>query len=179
MRKIKYTLNDILAIDNYIMTLASYEVSRGLMLSVENYDEYIQFQKNVKKQFNEFKRMIQCNECSIDELEQVVINRHGPVYNKYRNMDLIDSVNEYIMDNENSKNSKDDLFSINMDDFYEFLKYFNGMMDGIKKDDEGSIKINNDFSIPIKQDLPVKNNKKVTKTAKKKDIKDENKKNEN
>ena len=129
-RNFKYTLNDVLAMDQYLMSMASYEVSKGLMVYPDNFDDFLDFQKKIKKQFVEFKKMIQNNECTIEELEQSVINLHGPIYNKYRNMSLNDSIEEYIKDYKDQEEMTDAGYLgygeklSNASDFFSILKDF-------------------------------------------------------
>ncbi len=91
----KYSLHDILLMDQYIMELASYESTKGLLLYPTDIDSLIKLQQSTRSNFNQFKKMIQNNECSIDELEQMVINRYGPIPNADSNMTFEETIEHY------------------------------------------------------------------------------------
>jgi len=91
----RYSLHDILLIDQYIMELASYESSKGLLLYPTDIDSLIKLQQSTRSNFNQFKKMIQNNECSIEELEQMVINRYGPIPNADSNMTFEETIEYY------------------------------------------------------------------------------------
>lgn len=81
--------------DQYIMELASYESTKGLLLYPTDIDSLIKLQQSTRSNFNQFKKMIQNNECSIDELEQMVINRYGPIPNADSNMTFEETIEHY------------------------------------------------------------------------------------
>lgn len=88
----KYNLQEVINMDQYVMRLAAYESTQGMINMPKGIDDMIEFQKETQRQFNFFKRMIQNSECTLDELEQMVLTRHGPVPNPYRNQSMGDAL---------------------------------------------------------------------------------------
>jgi hypothetical protein len=91
----RYSLNDILLMDQYIMDLASYESTKGMLIYPTDIDSLIKLQQSTRSNFNQFKKMIRNNECSIEELEQMVISRHGPIPNSSSNMTFQETIESY------------------------------------------------------------------------------------
>ena len=112
---IKYTLNDILKIDQYLMNIAAYEVSYGLMKHPDNIDAAIEFNKKTINQFKQFKMMIKNNECTLEELEQMVIRRHGAISDPYSKMSFDEALSAISMED------KDDEV---IDSFEGFVRLF-------------------------------------------------------
>jgi hypothetical protein len=81
--------------DQYILELASYESSKGLLLYPTDIDSLMKLQQSTRSNFKQFKKMIQNNECSIEELEQMVINRYGPIPNADSNMTFEETIEHY------------------------------------------------------------------------------------
>jgi hypothetical protein len=92
-RKKKYSLDEVIRMDQHLMNLSAYEASNGMTALPADIDEVVQFQKDVKRQFNYFKRLIQCKECTFEDVEQMVIRRNGPVANPYAHMTMSEALN--------------------------------------------------------------------------------------
>lgn len=111
VNKIRYSLSDVIKMDQYLMSLAAYEASEGMLSMPYDMDSALEFQSAVTKNFRNFKRMIKRDECTIDEIEQMVISKHGPIINPYRNMttsQALDAMaNEPIEEPENIPNLLD------------------------------------------------------------------------
>jgi septum formation inhibitor MinC len=120
MPKKKYNLNQIIMMDQHLMGLAAYELSQGMKILPLTQDELIDFNRRINKQFVQFKKMIQLNECTFDELEQMVLRRHGAVPNPYANMSM-DEVLEEISNEEDNKEQ---------DDIESFLDYLIDSLQG-------------------------------------------------
>lgn len=88
----RYTIHDAMQMDQRIMGLASYEVSEGMMRIPSDIDDISSFQKEMMAQFKQFKQMVQRDECSINDIEQMVILRHGPVVNPYAKLTMSESL---------------------------------------------------------------------------------------
>lgn len=98
----KYTLNDILKIDQYLMNIAAYEVSAGLMKHPDNIDAAMEFSRKTINQFKQFKMMIKNNECTLDELEQMVIRRHGAISDPYSKMSFDEALSAISMEDKDN-----------------------------------------------------------------------------
>ena len=88
----KYSLQEVMRMDQYLMSLAAYESSQGMIALPQDVDTATEFHNDVKQQFNVFKRMIQHNECNLEELEQMVLRRHGPIPNPYARMTMSETL---------------------------------------------------------------------------------------
>lgn len=82
--------------DQLLFQLATYETTSGLAFVPADIDEAINIQRCIAKKFNFFKRMIQNGECTLEELQQLVITRNGPVPNKNHNLSLEESLEEML-----------------------------------------------------------------------------------
>ena len=81
--------------DQYIMELASYESTQGMLIYPTDFESILKLQEKTRSNFHQFKKMIQNNECSIEELEQMVINRHGPIPNANSKMTFQETIEHY------------------------------------------------------------------------------------
>jgi hypothetical protein len=75
----KYSFNDIMQIDQWLMQFASYEASKGFLKIPTSMEDMVELQKQTSNNFRYFKRLIQTNECTLEDIEQMVIKRHGAV----------------------------------------------------------------------------------------------------
>jgi len=113
----RYTLNDILKMDQYLMNISAYEVSAGLMYHPHDVDSAMQFNRKVIKQFQQFKLMIQNNECTLEEVEQMVIRRHGAIADPYSKMSFNEALEAISMEDKNAFNDQSDSFTSFVDMF--------------------------------------------------------------
>jgi hypothetical protein len=119
----RYSLPEIMQMDQYLMNLAAYESSEGMITVPQTIDDAIKFQQTIKHQFNVFKRMIQCNECTLEELEQMVLRRHGPIPNPYSNMTIDETLEEISKEEEVEKEEEQipDFLSMFIQEFQNSL----------------------------------------------------------
>ncbi|MFA7219758.1 MAG: hypothetical protein WC119_04570 [Synergistaceae bacterium] len=82
----RYSLSDVIKMDQYLMSLAAYEASEGMLSMPYDMESALKFQSSVTQNFRNFKNMIKRDECTINEIEQMVVSKHGPIINPYRNM---------------------------------------------------------------------------------------------
>lgn len=92
----RYSLSEAMQIDQHIMQLAFYETTQGMLLNINSMEEVMKLQDKVKDNFNYFKKMIQQSECTMDELEQLVVKRHGPVVNEDKNLSIDESLDKIV-----------------------------------------------------------------------------------
>ena len=90
----KYSLREIMAMDQLLFQLATYETTCGLAFIPEDMDQLLEINKSIAKKFNFFKRMIQNSECTLDELQQLVIAKNGPIPNEYHNLTFDESLDK-------------------------------------------------------------------------------------
>ncbi len=90
----KYSLQEAIIADQYLLQLAAYESSKGMVRINNSIDDNLDLQKQIAKQFNYFKRLIQNGEASLDDIEQMVISMNGPVFNPYRNLTVAETLKE-------------------------------------------------------------------------------------
>ena len=107
------------------MELATYEVTKGVMMTIKGRDEFIDFQNKIGRQFNHFKRMIQLNECTLEELEQMVINRYGAIANPYSNMSFSESLDHFANKSDSDEQINDDQVIVDIfNDFFGQLRLY-------------------------------------------------------
>lgn len=73
-----YSIDEVANMDKDLNYLAFYEVTKGMYHVIESGEKYTELQKKVAKKFNEFKKMIQCGECSLEFITQQVLKKNGP-----------------------------------------------------------------------------------------------------
>jgi len=101
-----YTLNEALLIDQYILNLASYETSNGLMIPINDVESLIKMQKETQLRFYQFKKMIRNGECTIEELERMVIDKNGPIYSSLNKMTYMEVASHYAKQDGDSGDKK-------------------------------------------------------------------------
>jgi len=76
------------------MELASYESTKGLLVHPTSIDSLIKIQEETRLRFCQFKQMVRNGECTIQELEQMVINKYGPIH-KASDITLQETIETY------------------------------------------------------------------------------------
>ena len=156
MPKYRMSLSEARRYDRLLMELASYEVSKGLAPThIETGGELIDFQKEVLKKFNYFKKLVQTGEITLDELEDDVVSRNGPFYVEPEKH--IDDLDKFVEDYDKAESEKlkepemvtdSSLGSILRDIVSDFssdpkveLRFMdvNGFIDCIEEDDEDEL----------------------------------------
>ena len=86
---------DAIQIDMAIYQLAAYDFANGLLMVPETADQFIEMQKGIAKKFNYFKKSIQNNEITFEEIQRSVINKNGPFpIKKMTSDEIVDKVME-------------------------------------------------------------------------------------
>ena len=86
---------DAMQIDMAIYQLAAYDFANGLLMVPETADQCIEMQKGIAKKFNYFKKSIQNNEITFEEIQRSVINKNGPFpIKKMTSDEIVDKVME-------------------------------------------------------------------------------------
>ena len=75
----KYSLNEIYDMDQRLLNLAAYEVTKGLIFIPRKIEDLANLQKKTAEKFNEFKMMIQRGSCTLDFIQDTVLAKNGPV----------------------------------------------------------------------------------------------------
>ena len=101
----RYSIREVMQMDQLLFQLATYEATQGLAFVPSDMDDALSIQKTIAKQFNFFKRMIQNGECTLEELQQLVVTRNGPIANKYHNSSFDESLEMMSQDPEKNKTS--------------------------------------------------------------------------
>ena len=166
--KRKFTLQEVIQMDQYLMQLASYEASRGMMRMPSSMEEFVSIQEETANNFKYFKRLIQTQECNFDELEQMVISRYGALPSANKTNTLNETLKEICEKKEDEEPTTEDLI------------IFSALMEGLRQSlPEGVIMLGpvssqehfNDFdSVPTPKTLEKKvtpKTKKVTPKTKK------------
>ena len=118
-----YTLGDVLKIDNYLFELASYEVSKGLMKVPSTVEDVVELNPKMQKQFVYFKSLIRTGECTLEELEGLVVKRHGSYYSPDRNLTFSEAMSKILEEPEPYQDiEEDDLIYGKEGDDDDFLK---------------------------------------------------------
>jgi hypothetical protein len=73
------TLREAQKLDEKVFSLASYDVTMGLMPSVTSMSDVKDLQVKLFQRFNEFKGMIQRGECTFTQLEDDVVARNAAI----------------------------------------------------------------------------------------------------
>lgn len=149
----RYTIHDAMQMDQRIMGLASYEVSEGMMRIPSDMDDMSSFQREMMAQFKQFKQMVQRDECSISDIEQMVILRHGPVVNPYAKLTMSEAlkkISETPMEESFVENSSSNFVNSFMEALIGrggrafFIDEDRNVMDHIIRDDAGETKDKNE-----------------------------------
>lgn len=72
------SINDVFYIDQLLHQLASYEVTRGLIVVPKSVEEAMELQQKTADKFNYFKTLIRKGECTIDFIKYQVLKKNGP-----------------------------------------------------------------------------------------------------
>jgi len=91
--------------DQLLFQLANYEATSGLAFVPGDIDEAVSIQKAIAQKFNFFKRMIQNGECTIEELQQLVIMRNGPIPHENKNKSFDESLELVLKNSQVEKDS--------------------------------------------------------------------------
>jgi hypothetical protein len=76
--KKRYTLEEVKQMDDYLLQLAAYDVSNGMLKIPKYIDDAIEIQNKIIKRFNYFKRLIRNGSCSFEFIEQTTLYKNGP-----------------------------------------------------------------------------------------------------
>jgi hypothetical protein len=125
-KKHEYTLSNSMRQDQFIMSLASYDISKGL---TEIPTDIHDFSKKIQKKFIQFKKSVQNGEFSIRELEIMVVKANGPFLDT--NLGMTD---DEILD-EMSHKEKNDEKTNGAVEFLNILLNGNYKGDNIYRDD--------------------------------------------
>ena len=75
----KYNIQDVLNLDNYLYSLALYEISEGTPpMPFENLEDAMAYQKKVLKKYKYYKDQIINGECTLDEINDYILKKMGP-----------------------------------------------------------------------------------------------------
>jgi len=94
MKKTKLTFYEALQMDELLMQLASYEINRGRIM-VEQTDNFSQYPRDVARQFNYYKALIQSGESSFEEILQDVIARNAAVPDVEEPCNIEDAISKW------------------------------------------------------------------------------------
>ena len=101
-------IDDAMKMDKVLMDLSAYHVSRGLVFIPKDGDDFRQFQTKIAEQFNIFKKLIQCGEFTLVELEEEIVNQNAPMYianrhvsNQEKTMNVREIFNNAVAEAEN------------------------------------------------------------------------------
>jgi hypothetical protein len=78
MYDFKMTFDEAQSRDEFIMDLAFYDVTKGLIVKTNDISEVIALQDKAFEKFNQFKIQIQHGEFTLEQLEDDVVSRNGP-----------------------------------------------------------------------------------------------------
>jgi hypothetical protein len=73
------SLEEAKLLDQKILSLASYDVTNGLMPILKSSSEMVTFQRDIFERFNQYKKLIQAGEFTLDQLEADVVARNAAV----------------------------------------------------------------------------------------------------
>jgi hypothetical protein len=113
--------------DQYLLQLASYESSQGLMVADIDKDGIKEFQEKIANNFNRFKKMIQTSECTLDDLEQMVLTRYGPVPNPYHGLSMSETLDKIADEVDEHESSDDEVLDALADMDALISNYLKGM----------------------------------------------------
>jgi hypothetical protein len=74
----KHSFEEVTQLDNAILHLATYNITKGLLLVPKNAEDVIAMHEKVANKFNEFKYLIQRGECSLEDIKHNVLSEYGP-----------------------------------------------------------------------------------------------------
>ena len=132
--KFQRNLQEAMQIDQQIMQLAAYEVSKGMLLDISTPEEMFEFQRNIKNKFNSFKMGIKCSEYTLEELEDLVINQYGPYIKNKEHKNFSDYIEDIGNSSMKEKDDHPQGQTIQPEDLMRFL--FQGAFDNFPVENE-------------------------------------------
>lgn len=74
----RHTFDEVCRLDDALYHLAVYEVTGGKLVIPKSMEDIMKFQMQTAEKFNEFKRLIQSGESTLEHIKWTVLDKNGP-----------------------------------------------------------------------------------------------------
>lgn len=74
----QYSFEDVMRIDQALHQLATYEVTKGMIVVPKSQEEFMSLHDKIAQKFNYFKQLVQSRECTLQYIKQNVLQKNGP-----------------------------------------------------------------------------------------------------